>query len=56
MKSSEQLVDLLQQQLFRVREQRIMGNIQWDDTVRVNTLRHFYLDENHFIARTWESD
>ena len=28
--SSEHLVDLLQQQLFRVRKQRIMGNIQYN--------------------------
>ena len=30
MKSSEHLVE----QLFRVRKQRIMGNVQWDDSVR----------------------
>ena len=45
MKSSEHLVE----QLFRLREQRIMGNIQWDDSVRVNTLRHFDWTENLFI-------
>ena len=43
---SDQLVDLFQQQLFRVRKQRIMGNIQRDDSVRVNTLIHFVLHEN----------
>ena len=37
MKSSEHLVDLLQQQLFRLREQRIMGNIQRSE---LNTLIH----------------
>ncbi|CAB1424704.1 unnamed protein product [Pleuronectes platessa] len=37
------------QQLFRFRKQRIMGNIQWEDTVRDNTLRHFIRHRVHHV-------
>ena len=45
-KNSEQLVDLLQLQLFRLRKQRIMGNIQGD-----NTLIQFVFTWKHFTRR-----